>query len=122
MASGNLTVEQGVVITNRAGEALERIIGMAERVDRMIAQIAIAASQQAASADQSSSSLDSIHTLSFENLSEMATTTAGIEGLRATANALEHQVERFRLHAPQPVRAAKLSSPIHRALPRTTAA
>jgi methyl-accepting chemotaxis protein len=122
MASGNLTVEQGVVTTNRAGEALERIIGMAERVDRMIAQIAIAASQQAASADQSSSSLDSIHTLSFENLTEMATTTAGIEGLRATANALERQVERFRLHAPQPARAAKLAAPIHRALPRATAA
>ena len=122
MASGNLTVEQGVVTTNQAGEALERIIGMAERVDRMIAQIAIAASQQAASADQSSSSLDSIHTLSFENLTEMATTTAGIEGLRATASALERQVERFRLHAPQPAREAKLTSPIHRALPRTTAA
>ena len=48
MASGNLIVKQGVVTTNQAGEALERIIGMAERVDRMIAQIAIAASQQAA--------------------------------------------------------------------------
>jgi len=100
MASGTLTVEQGVATTNRAGEALERIIGMAERVDRMITQIAIAASQQAAAADQSSSSLDSIHTLSHENLSEMATTTAGIESLRATADALASQVERFRLDAP----------------------
>ena len=53
MASGNLIVEQGVVTTNQTGEALERIIGMTQRVDRMIAQIAIAASQQAASADQS---------------------------------------------------------------------
>jgi methyl-accepting chemotaxis protein len=70
---------------------------MAERVERMITQIAIAASQQAAAADQSSSSLDSIHTLSHENLAEMATTAAGIEGLRATAATLERQVERFRL-------------------------
>ena len=121
MASGNLIVEQGVVTTNQAGEALERIIGMAERVDRMIAQIAIAASQQAASADQSSSSLDSIHTLSHENLSEMATTTAGIEGLRATATALERQVDRFRLNTPQPPAfTAKLASPTHRALPHPT--
>ena len=52
----------------------------------------------------------------------MATTTAGIEGLRATASTLERQVERFRLHAPQPARAAKLAAPIHRALPRTNAA
>jgi methyl-accepting chemotaxis protein len=100
MASGTATVEQGVVTTNQAGEALERIIGLAERVDRMIAQIAIAASQQAAAADQSSASLDAIHTLSHGNLAEMSTATAGIEGLRTTAAALESQVERFRLRTP----------------------
>ena len=99
MASGTVTVEQGVATTHQAGEALEHIIGMAERVDRMITQIAIAASQQAAAADQSSSSLDSIHTLSHENLSEMATTAAGIETLRATAVTLEQQVEHFHLQA-----------------------
>jgi methyl-accepting chemotaxis protein len=105
MASGTLTVEQGVVTTNRAGEALERIIGIAEQVDRMITQIAIAASQQAIAADQSSSSLDFIHTLSNDNLSEMATTTAGIESLRATAATLESRVERFRSNIPnQPSR------------------
>jgi len=95
MKSGTGTVEEGVVTTTQAGEALERIIGMAERVDRMITQIAIAASQQAAAADQSSASLDSIHTLSHENLSEMATTAAGIESLRGTAVTLERQVDRF---------------------------
>jgi methyl-accepting chemotaxis protein len=100
MASGTVTVQQGVATTNQAGEALERIIGIAEQVDRMIAQIAIAASQQAASADQSSSSLDSIHALSLDNLSEMSSTAASIESLRATAAALESQVERFRIDLP----------------------
>ncbi len=100
MESGTETVQQGVVTTTQAGEALEKIIGMAERVDRMIAQIAIAASQQAAAADQSSASLDSIHSLSHENLTEMATTAAGIESLRSTAAALEQQVDRFRLQTP----------------------
>jgi methyl-accepting chemotaxis protein len=95
MESGTGTVEQGVVTTTQAGEALERIIGMAERVDRMIAQIAIAASQQAAAADQSSASLDAIHSLSHENLTEMATTAAGIESLRTTAVTLEQHVDRF---------------------------
>jgi methyl-accepting chemotaxis protein len=97
MESGTGTVEQGVITTNQAGEALERIIGMAERVDRMITQIAIAASQQTVAADQSSASLDSIHSLSHDNLTEMATTAAGIEGLRTTAVALEQQVDRFSL-------------------------
>lgn len=99
MESGTETVQQGVVTTTQAGEALEKIIGMAERVDRMIAQIAIAASEQAAAADQSSASLDSIHSLSHENLTEMATTAAGIESLRSTAAALEQQVDRFRLQS-----------------------
>jgi methyl-accepting chemotaxis protein len=96
MASGTVTVQQGVATTHAAGESLERIIGIAERVDRMITQIAIATSQQAAAADQSSASLDSIHALSHENLSEMATNASGIETLRATAATLEHHVERFR--------------------------
>jgi methyl-accepting chemotaxis protein len=99
MQSGTGTVEQGVITTTQAGEALERIIGMAERVDRMITQIAIAASQQAAAADQSSASLDAIHSLSHDNLTEMATTAAGIESLRTTAVTLEQQVDRFSLKA-----------------------
>jgi methyl-accepting chemotaxis protein len=99
MESGTGTVQEGVQTTNQAGEALERIIGMAERVDKMIAQIAIAASQQAAAADQSSASLDSIHSLSHDNLMEMATTAKGIEGLRSTAVALEEQVDRFHLQS-----------------------
>ena len=95
MESGTGTVREGVVTTTQAGEALERIIGLAERVDRMITQIAIAASQQATAADQSSASLDSIHSLSNDNLTEMATTAAGIENLRGTAVTLEKQVDRF---------------------------
>jgi methyl-accepting chemotaxis protein len=110
MESGTGTVEQGVVTTTQAGEALERIIGMAERVDRMITQIAIAASQQAVAADQSSASLDAIHSLSHENLTEMATTAAGIESLRTTAVTLEQHVDRFSLK----------SAPDTRLIPSTT--
>jgi methyl-accepting chemotaxis protein len=119
MAQGTVTVQQGVATTNQAGEALERIIGIAERVDRMIAQIAIAASQQAASADQSTSMLDSIHTLSQANLYEVATTTTGIENLRATAATLECQVERFRLDVPdaRPKAPAGRTSPNAHAFP-----
>ncbi len=110
MESGTGTVEQGVVTTTQAGEALEKIIGMAERVDRMITQIAIAASQQAVAADQSSASLDAIHSLSHENLTEMATTAAGIESLRTTAVTLEQQVDRFSLKSAPDTRLIPSSS------------
>jgi methyl-accepting chemotaxis protein len=99
MNGGSATVELGVSTTHRAGDALEGIIGMAERVERMITQIAIAAGQQSAAADQSSYALDSIHTLSNENLAELATTAAGIDSLHRTARKLERKVERFRLAA-----------------------
>ena len=97
LSAGTATVEQGVDTTSQAGQALERIIGMAERVERMITQIAIAAGQQASAADQSTYALDSIHTLSTENLAELATASARIEALHRTAATLECQVERFRL-------------------------
>jgi methyl-accepting chemotaxis protein len=42
MDAGTHTVTKGVKTTNRAGEALERIIEMADQVDSMIAQIAAA--------------------------------------------------------------------------------
>ncbi|MDE3104050.1 MAG: methyl-accepting chemotaxis protein [Acidobacteriota bacterium] len=97
MEAGTTTVENGVATTNQAGEALKRIIGMAEQVDRMITQIAVATSQQSAAANESSASLDAIHTLSHDNLGEMATTAAGIESLRDTAVTLQEQVDRFQL-------------------------
>jgi methyl-accepting chemotaxis protein len=99
MESGTTTVQLGVNTTHQAGEALQRIIGMAEQVDRMITQIAIATSQQAVAANQSSSSLDAIHTLSHDNLTEMATTASGIESLRTTAVALEQQVDHFHIES-----------------------
>ena len=102
MNAGNATLEQGLSTTNDAGEVLQRIIGMAERVERMITQIAIAATQQSAAADKSSHTLEAIHILSSDNLAELATTATGIESLQQTAAALEHQVERFRLTAPHP--------------------
>jgi len=87
--------------TKIAGESLERIIGMAERVDRMIAQIAIATSQQAAAANQSSASLDEIHSLSSENAKDMAATADGIENLRRTAAAMDRQLGKFGVESTQ---------------------
>jgi methyl-accepting chemotaxis protein len=78
-------------------------------------QIAIAASQQAAAANQSSSSLDAIHSLSHDNLTEMATTASGIESLRTTAVTLEQQVDSFRLDSSSP--APKQKGPTRRQTP-----
>jgi methyl-accepting chemotaxis protein len=97
MAEETTRVEAGIVTTARAGEALQRIIGMAESVDSMIAQIAVVAVQQSSTANDSSMALKSIFRLGSENLGAMSrsVTNAGI--LRDSAVELERQIERFQL-------------------------
>jgi methyl-accepting chemotaxis protein len=97
MAEGTVKVETGMQTTSRAGEALQRIIGMAEQVDNMIAQIAVAAQQQTTTASHSSSALHSIYQLGSENLSAMTSSVASAESLRNSALELEGQIERFRI-------------------------
>jgi methyl-accepting chemotaxis protein len=97
MSEGTEIVAAGVVTTGSAGEALDKIIGMVEQVDRMIAQIAIASEQQSTSASNSSSALNSIYQLGSENLSAMNLSVAGTEALRNTVLELEQQIERFRI-------------------------
>jgi methyl-accepting chemotaxis protein len=118
MEAGRTMAAAAVVTATEAGNALESIIGMAERVDRMIAQIAVAASQQADAAHQSSTNLDAIHTLSNETLDEMANTARGIDSLRSTAVAMERQVDRFILDATPGLRRIKLVRPAAVASPR----
>ena len=97
MSEGTETVAAGMVTTGSAGEALEKIIGMVDQVDRMIAQIDIASQQQSTSAGNSSSALNSIYQLGSENLSAMSLSVAGAEALRNSALDLEQQMERFRI-------------------------
>jgi methyl-accepting chemotaxis protein len=97
MNEGTQTVAAGMVTTESAGEALDKIIGMVEHVDRMIAQIAIASEQQSASASNSSAALNSIYQLGSENLSSMNNAVAGTEDLRNSALDLEQQIKRFHI-------------------------
>jgi len=97
MSEGTETVAAGMVTTGSAGDALDKIIGMVEQVDRMIAQIAIASEQQSASAKDSSSSLSFIYQLGSENLRAMNLSVAGAEALSNSALDLEQQIERFQI-------------------------
>lgn len=95
MAEGTRTVEAGMLTTGRAGEALEKIIGMADSVDKMISQIAVASLQQTATANESSLALHSIYQLGSENLSAMSSSVSSAGALRNSAMELEQQIERF---------------------------
>jgi methyl-accepting chemotaxis protein len=94
-----LKVEAGMTTTSRAGDALEKIIGMAEQVDKMIAQIAVSSQQQTSTASHSSSSLHSIYQLGSENLTAMSNSVTSAELLSNSAQDLKKQIEKFRLDA-----------------------
>ena len=102
MDAGTSTVEEGVQTTARAGDALHRIIEMADQVDDMIAQIATAAAQQAEAAQQSSANLDVISKLSAENAAAIPETKSIVTSVEAGAKRLEEHIGHFRIEDAQP--------------------
>jgi methyl-accepting chemotaxis protein len=115
MNTGTATVNEGVEINHRAGEALGRIIQMAEQVDSMIAQIATASIQQADAARQSSESVDAINQLGEESAASIPATNAIVESVGHGARRLEEHIGKFRLENSGtrylPLRATKKLNP-----------
>lgn len=97
MESGTATVNEGVETTTRAGEALQRIIHMADQVDGMIAQIAAAAMQQSEAARQSSANVDIINRLGEENAAAIPESNAIVNSVQTGARRLQEHIANFRL-------------------------
>ena len=97
MESGTTTVNEGVETTTRAGEALQRIIHMADQVDSMIAQIAAAAMQQSEAARQSSANVDIINRLGEENAASIPESNAIVNSVQSGAQRLQEHIANFRL-------------------------
>jgi methyl-accepting chemotaxis protein len=97
MESGTGIVNDGVETTTRAGEALQRIIHMADQVDSMIAQIAAAAMQQSEAARQSSANVDIINRIGEENAASIPESNAIVNSVQAGARRLQEHIANFRL-------------------------
>jgi methyl-accepting chemotaxis protein len=97
MESGTATVNEGVETTTRAGEALQRIIHMADQVDSMIAQIAAASMQQSEAARQSSANVDIINRLGEENAAAIPESNAIVTSVQTGARRLQEHIANFRL-------------------------
>jgi methyl-accepting chemotaxis protein len=97
MESGTATVNEGVETTTRAGEALQRIIHMADQVDGMIAQIAAASVQQSEAARQSSANVDIINRLGEENAASIPESNTIVNSVQSGAKRLQEHITRFRL-------------------------
>jgi len=96
MESGTVIVNEGVENTTRAGEALQRIIHMADQVDSMIAQIAAAAMQQSEAARQSSANVDIINRIGEENAAAIPESKAIVNSVQTGARRLQEHIANFR--------------------------
>ncbi len=97
METGTQTVNVGVEINHKAGDALNGIIRIVEQVDSMIAQIATASMQQAEAARQSSESVDAINALGEESAASIPATNAIVESVGHGARRLEEHIGKFHL-------------------------
>ncbi len=90
-------VEEGVDITSKAGESLKEIVGQAQHVGGMIAQIATAAVQQSAATEEINSNLAEISESISQSASGAEQSAKSCVELSNLATELEKLVGKFRL-------------------------
>jgi methyl-accepting chemotaxis protein len=97
MELGTKQVEEGVAVTNKAGESLQAIIGQAEHVGQMITQIATAATEQSATTEEVNSNLGQIRNSISESAGGAEQSANACAELSNLALQLQQLVSKFRL-------------------------
>jgi methyl-accepting chemotaxis protein len=105
MRAGTAAVEQGVEVTAKAGESIQRIIREADIVGTMVAQIASAATQQATATEEVNASMGQISELASEAADGSQLSARACEQLFDLALGLQEMVGRFEV-GPRGVSAA----------------
>ena len=95
MRSGTVAVEQGVDVTGKAGESIQRIIGEADKVGSMVAQIAAAATQQASATQQVNARMGQISEFAAESAEGSRLSARACGQLFDLALGLQTMVDRF---------------------------
>jgi methyl-accepting chemotaxis protein len=97
MASGTDHVGRGMETTQRAGDALKRIIAATDRVEAMIAQIATASTEQSVAAQEFSQNLEVINRLGEEQATAAGVTRTLVESVASEAGRLEESIGSFQI-------------------------
>jgi methyl-accepting chemotaxis protein len=97
MKAGTTQVEEGVAVTARAGESLQRIIGQADDVGGMIARIATAASEQSMASNKVNSNMNQITSLMTEAADGASQSAIACDQLSRLAFDLQKMVSRFKV-------------------------
>ena len=95
MRSGMVAVAQGVEVTGKAGDSMQKIIREADNVGKMVAQIASAATQQATATEEVNASMAQISELATEAAEGSQLSARACGQLFDLALGLENMVARF---------------------------
>jgi len=112
MRFGMTAVEQGVEVTGKAGDSIQRIIQESEKVGNMVAQIACAATQQSSTTEQVNASMGQISKLAAESADGAQQSAHSCEQLFKQVVSLKEMVERFRVGRVGGVKQAAASRPM----------
>jgi methyl-accepting chemotaxis protein len=93
--SGSVAVEQGMKIAGQAGQSIQRIIGEAEKVGAMVAQIAFSATQQETAANEVAAGMAQINQLAAESADGARLSAGSCERLFNLAVGLQKMVDGF---------------------------
>jgi methyl-accepting chemotaxis protein len=97
MQAGTRQVEAGLSTTSRAGASLGEIITAAQQVGEMVSQIAVAAAEQTAVAEQFSNSINEIASIAFESALSTAKEAQACDQVSGLATSLEVSMSGFTL-------------------------
>lgn len=97
MEEGTRQVEEGVHTTNKAGEALHKIITMSEQVGEMILLISRAAKEQSVATDHINQNMEQIASLVRESAAGAQQSAKACQDLSGTAFQLQQMVSNFKL-------------------------
>lgn len=106
-----IVVEQGVEVTGKAGESIQRIIREADKVGTMVAQIASAATQQATATEEVNASMGQINELASEAADGSQLSARACEQLFDLALGLQTMVGRFEV-GPREAQDGRLLVPV----------
>jgi methyl-accepting chemotaxis protein len=100
LISGSVEQAQtGVRVVQQAGTSIDEIVGTADRVRSLLAEVAVGAREQSAGVAQSASAVQQLDTVTQQNAALVEETANSAVSLKGHAHALVREVSQFRLPA-----------------------
>jgi len=97
MANATKQVDEGIVLADKAGESLHKIVEISQKVTQMVSQIAVANEEQSSTSEQISKNMESIAAVTQQTASGTQQIARAAEDLNRLTEKLQHLVNQFRL-------------------------